>query len=115
MAFEQFTFKKLEALSDQFVEKRRPPANLRDQVDLSFRIEGQSIVIFEIRPVWNEPEKKIESMVAKATFVKSTKHWKIYWQKSDLKWHPYEPDREVEHFEEFLKIVDKDECGCFWG
>lgn len=115
MAFEQFTFKKIEALTDQFIEKRRPPVNLREQVDLAFRIDRQSVIIFEIRPVWNNPAKKIECMVAKASFVKSTNRWKIYWQKSDLKWHSYDPDCEVEKFEDFLEIVDKDECGCFWG
>lgn len=115
MAFEQFTYKRIEALTDEFVERRRPPADLRQQVDLLFRIEGQSVIIFEIRPQWNDPAKKLESMIAKATFVKSAKIWKIYWQKSDLKWHPYDPVPEVSRFEDFLEIINADEFGCFWG
>ncbi len=115
MAFEQFTFKKIEALADEFIERRRHPANLRQKLDLSFRIDGQSVIIFEIRPQWDDPMSKIESMVAKATFVRSQKIWKVYWQRADLKWHPYEPAPQVNRFEDFLEIVDQDGFGCFWG
>ena len=115
MAFEQFTYKKVEALTDEFVEKHRPPANLRQKLDLSFRIEKQSVIIFEIRPQWDDPTNKMECMVAKTTFVRTQKVWKVYWQRADLKWHLYEPVAEVKRFEDFLEIVDKDEFSCFWG
>ena len=39
------------ALSD-FMARRRPPLHARDQLDLGYRMEGQSIEIFEIRPDW---------------------------------------------------------------
>ena len=115
MAFEQYTYKRIEALTDEFIEKRRPPVDIRDQVDLSFRIDNQSVVIFEIRPIWNDPTQKMEEMIAKATFVRTQKIWKIYWQRADLKWHCYGPDPQVDRFEEFLEIVGKDEHCCFWG
>ncbi|MBW8015941.1 MAG: DUF3024 domain-containing protein [Planctomycetes bacterium] len=115
MAFEQFTYKKIEALTDEFVERRRPPVYLRQKIDISFRIDGQSVIIFEITPRWNDPDEKIERTVAKTTFVKSRKIWKIYWQRADLKWHPYEPVRQIDRFEEFLDIVGEDAFGCFWG
>jgi hypothetical protein len=115
MAFDQFTYKRIETLTDEFIQKRRPPVDIRDQVDLSFRIDDQSVVIFEIRPLWDNPAEKIEGMIAKSTFVKSKKVWNIYWQRSDLKWHRYDLDSEVERFEEFLEVVDKDECCSFWG
>lgn len=98
-----------------YIEKRRPPAHIRDELDLGFRIKGQSIEIFEIRPLWREPEKKIEEPVAKATYVKTSKVWKIYWQRADLRWHRYDPNPEVDTLEEFLVVVDRDEYGCFFG
>jgi spore coat polysaccharide biosynthesis protein SpsF (cytidylyltransferase family) len=115
MALSEFEIKRTESLVEKFIEKRRPSPEIRDQLDLGFRIKGQSVEIFEIRPVWNNPKKKIEESVAKATFVKTNKSWKIYWKRADLKWHRYDPDPEVDYIEDFLKIVGEDEFCCFWG
>jgi hypothetical protein len=115
MAISEFETKRDEKIVGQFVEKHRPPAHLRNQVDLAFRIEGQSVIIFEIRELWNQRDKKIESPIAKATYIKKTNSWKFYWQRADLKWHRYEPTSEVKTIEEFLAVVENDEYGCFWG
>lgn len=115
MAFSEFETKRYEKIIGQFIEQRRPPPHIRDQLDLGFRVQDQSVEIFEIRPVWREPGKKMESPVAKATYVKTQDVWKIYWQRADLKWHSYDLNPEVETLEEFLAIVEKDECACFWG
>lgn len=115
MAFSEFENKKIEKLVSQYIEGQRPPEDLRDQVDLSYRIKGQSVVIFEVRDVWNQSGQKCEIDIAKTTYVKTRKVWKVYWQKRDLKWHSYDPDPEVEKIEEFLKIVQEDAFCCFWG
>lgn len=82
---------------------------------MAYRIENQSVIIYELRAAWKEPTRKIEEMVAKATFVKSKGCWKIYWQRADLKWHRYEPKSEVKRLEDFIKIVEDDQYRCFWG
>ena len=51
--------------------------------------------LFEIRPYWRDPTKKIENPVAKATFVRTTGTWRVFWQRADLKWHSYEPAPQV--------------------
>ncbi len=99
----------------ELVEKRRPPVHVRAQLDIGFRIEGQSIEIFEIRPMWRNPEQKNEIPIAKTTFVASQKIWRVFWQRADLKWHRFGPNPEVHSLEEFLDIVDRDENGCFFG
>ena len=86
-----------------------------NEVDLSFRVKGQSVEIFEIRPMWNDSNKTIEESVAKATYVKSRNIWKIFWQRADLKWHSYKPEPEVKTLEEFLEVVERDEYCCFFG
>ena len=88
---------------------------MRKDLDLGFRIKGQSVEIFEIRPMWQRPNEKIEEPVAKTTFIKTKKVWKIYWQRADLKWHRYDPHPEVGSLDEFLDIVDRDEYACFFG
>jgi len=115
MAFSELEIKRIQKLADSFLEKRRPPVHLRKELDLGYRIDGNSILIFEISPLWNNPEKIIEVPVAKTTYVKKNDVWKIYWQRADLKWHGYKPDPEVKTLDEFFRIVDEDEFGCFWG
>lgn len=100
---------------ENFMTKRRPPENIRSKFDLSYKIEDQSIIIFEIRPRWDNPEEIMEFPVAKTTFVKAKNHWKVFWQKADLKWHGYEPKLVVKSIQEFVKLVDEDKHHCFWG
>ncbi len=115
MGFNDIEKKKIENTLKAFLDRRRPPVEIRNKVDINYRIEKQSILIFEIRPVWNNPAEYRETPVAKATFTRSGGFWKIYWRRSDLKWHAYEPAREVNTVDEFIAIVDRDEYGCFWG
>ena len=116
MALSEFEIKKIETEVSAFVEKRRPPPSIRKELDLGFRVKGQSVEIFEIRPRWRgEPGEIMEHPVAKTTFVKTQKKWKVYWQRADLKWHGYEPNPVVSYLQEFLEIVDRDEYACFFG
>ena len=115
MALCEFDFRRTEFLTKKYIDQHRPPEDIRDKIDIGFRIENQNVEIFKIRPSWNDPKKKIKEPVAKATFVKSTRIWKIYWQRADLKWHRYEPIPEVDDIVDFLQIVDEDEHNCFWG
>jgi hypothetical protein len=115
MAFSELEIKRIEKAVNKFMEKRRPPIHIRDQLDFGFRIKGQSVELYEIRPMWNDPDKKTEGSFAKATYVKTKKIWKIYWQRADLKWHGYQPNPEVKNIEDFLSVVDQDAYGCFLG
>ena len=115
MVFSEFEIKQIEKHAQAFLDKRRPPISLRKELDVSYRIDENNIIIFEIRPLWNNPEKIIEQPVAKASYHKKNHVWKIYWQRADLKWHGYEMRPEVESPEEFFRMVDEDEFCCFWG
>ncbi len=98
-----------------FMERRRPLVSVRSKLDLGYRISGQSVELFEIRPKWDNPGVILEHPFAKATYVRIQKLWKIYWMRSDLKWHEYDPVPEVSSIEKFLTIVDQDEYSCFFG
>ena len=115
MSFSEFEKKRIEKILGRYIEKNRPPENVRDQVDLSYKISGQSVEIFEIRPVWNDPNEKIEEPIAKATYVTSRDIWKVFRQRADLKWHRYDPDPEVASIEEFVELVENDDYACFFG
>jgi len=99
----------------KFIERIRPPAHIRDQLDFIYRLEKQSVEIFEVRPLWRNPKEKTEQPVAKATFKKIQEIWKVYWHRADGKWHRYEPKAEVKTLSQFLSVIEKDEYGCFFG
>ncbi|MCB1667127.1 MAG: DUF3024 domain-containing protein [Porticoccaceae bacterium] len=115
MAISEFEEKRCEREVKKFMEAKRPPPHVRNQLDFGYRIENQSVEMFEIRPEWGNPEKIMQIPFAKATYVKKAKIWKIYWQRQDLKWHSYQPVPEVEFLEDFLAVVSEDKHGCFFG
>lgn len=99
----------------KFLERRRPPPHVRSQLDIVCRIDGQSVEVLEVRPDWRDPLAKMERPVAKATFVRTRDRWRVYWMRSDLKWHAYAPSPEVRSLEAFLHVVDRDDFCCFFG
>ena len=115
MAFTIQQTASINSAMEDFLTKRRPPEEIRDRLDLAWRIERQSVVIYSIRPLWRHENQKIEEPVAKATYISKTNRWKIYWMRADLKWHAYPPHPEAVFFDEFLVVVDEDENCCFWG
>ena len=115
MALSEFEIRRVEKLAADYTEANRPPAHIRDRLDLGFRVSGQSLELFEIRPRYDDPSTKIEESVAKTTYVRKSNSWKIFWKRADLRWHRYDPEPEVRTLEEFFEIVEKDHYGCFKG
>ena len=115
MAFADIEKMRCERDLAKFLERRRPPPHVRPQLDIGCRVTGQSVEIFEIRPHWENPKEVREHPVAKATFVRTSNRWRVFWMRRDLKWHGYEPNPEVRTLEAFLAVVDRDEYGCFFG
>ena len=114
MAFTNEQIQEIKAAVAKFMYYHRPPIEIRDNLDFGYRIEGLNVFFFEIRPRWNKPEEKIETPVAKTTFVKTKNQWKIYWMRGNLKWYPYEPHY-VKTISRFFKLVAEDKHHCFFG
>jgi hypothetical protein len=100
---------------ENFISRNRPKEDIRHKVDLAYRIEDQSIIIYEIRPEWNKSEGIQHIDIAKTTFVKVRGEWKVYWLRADLKWHSYDPKPYVKSLKAFIKLVEDDAYSCFWG
>lgn len=108
------TLNVIEAM-ENFLSRKRPPEHIRPQLDIGYKIEEQSIIVFEIRPQWNKPDVIQEHPVAKTTFVKTKNHWKVFWMRADLNWHSYTPTPTVKSITAFTKLVEEDKHHCFWG
>ena len=115
MALTPIELRRCEKALSAFLERTRPPPEIRKKVDIAYKLERQSVEIVEIRPDWQDKSKKTQTPIAKATYVRTQNVWKVYWMRRDLKWHSYEPFPETKLFEAFLAVVERDEYGCFFG
>jgi len=97
-----------------FMKERRPPLHLRDQVDLRYRINQTTLILYEVRPAWDGRGDVIERPFAKLTLIRSRHVWKLYWMRTSGKWQAYEPD-EYRSLIDVLSVVRLDEFGCFFG
>lgn len=102
-------------IMEGYVERNRPPEKIRNKLDIGYRIDNQSVYIFEIRPDWLNPKIISEYDFAKATYIIRQDIWKVYWMRSNLKWFAYDPKPEVKKLSGFIKLVDEDKHGCFKG
>jgi hypothetical protein len=102
-------------IMEEYLEFKRPPVELRHKLDISYRIDGQSVIIAEIVAIHFETIQMVESPIAKATWVASKKHWKVFWRRANQNWDPYPPVPTVKTFPEFVELVDDDTHHCFWG
>ena len=80
-ALKENQIREINKAGDNFLKLQRPPAGIRNQFDLAYRIEGQSVIVFEIKPRWDDPSEIMEHPVAKSTFVQTQNLWKVYWMR----------------------------------
>ncbi len=115
MAFDLIKKAEIIFIMESYLSEVRPPENIRPKLDIGYRIDNQSVIIFEIRPRWDKPSLIMNSDYAKATYVSKNNFWKIFWMRADLKWHSYPPEPFVKELRDFLNIVDEDKHHCFKG
>ncbi|MDI1301563.1 MAG: DUF3024 domain-containing protein [bacterium] len=106
MAFNAYEIKRLEKIVGAHINK---------DLDQGFHISDQSVELFELKPDKQHPGEFVEMPTARATYIKPSQNWKVYWMHADRKWHGYEPVPRVETIEEFLRLVADNEYGCFYG
>ena len=115
MALSEFEIKRCEKMLDRFLLVHRPPEALRHQLDLGWQLRDQSVELHEIRPDWQDPSQRHERPFAKATWVRTQRHWRVFWHRADLRWHRYDPVPTVGDLSDFLSLVEQDEHHCFRG
>lgn len=115
MAFTEIEQQAVERALAAFLRRRRPPPEIRSELDIQYRIKGQSVEIYELRPDWREPDRSLEMANARLTYVRNHGIWKIYWMRRDRRWHRYEPAPQAETIEQALQVVNEDRYCCFFG
>jgi len=99
----------------KLTEAMRPPEDIRDELDIGYRFQNQTLEIYEIRPRWDDQSFIDQHPFAKTKFIESKKVWRIYWFRANGKWALYEPEPEVRQISAFFKIIDEDKHNVFKG
>jgi len=98
-----------------YIESKRPPIEVRKQLDIGYSYSDNVVEIYEIRPQWNDNTIIHNYSKAKAKYVKSKNEWNIYWFRETGKWSVYKPVPIVDNVSDFLTVIEEDSHGCFWG
>lgn len=113
MPFNDIEVANIKQCMEFFLEKRRPAEHLRDELDLQYRIEDDSVVIFEVRQLtWSD--SRVEEPVAKIIHNKITGSWSLLWMDKDSNWHHYD-EKMLGSFSDAIKLVEDDLQGYFFG
>ncbi len=98
-----------------FIEKRRPPARIRPKLDIRADINGSEVVIYHLRPHFQETHRILELPFAKAKWIDSHQVWRLFWMRASGKWNAYQPFPEAKTIAAILAEVDRDSHCCFFG
>lgn len=100
----------------KFVESLRPERpEIRAKIDFGYTYDGRTVILYEISPVWNNPDEIQHSEFAKMRFYKSRQEWNLYWMRASGKWEAYEPFPESTHLNSMLEVIKEDKHCCFFG
>ncbi len=100
---------------DEFC-KKRVPAHVLDKVNLSYKLRGNSVTIFENRAPWHPDMKEWTSMpIAQIRYDDKTGKWTLYCADINDKWHEYYDIEPTKNIGEILAEIDEDPTGIFWG
>lgn len=100
----------------KYIESIRPnDPEVRKEIDFGYSYDGKTIILYEIRPVWNNPKEIQHAEFAKIRYYKSRQEWNLYWMRASGKWERYEPFPEATHLDEIIEIIEEDEFACFFG
>ncbi len=114
MAFSEADLQRIKKLGGGLCGKRTPE-KLRDELRFEYEIEKQNVIMHEVRPAWNNPSEYKNPPMAKLSFIKSQKLWKLYWKRASGKWEKYQPNESNKDLGVLIKEMDKDTFGCFFG
>ena len=92
------------------------PESARSQLEICWRIEGNTIILYEHRARVGRIDEWHDKNVARFSYVSTRDVWRLFHQMSDLKWHAYwgEP-KEATQFSALFEEVKRDPTHIFWG
>jgi len=113
MAFNDLEYYAVKKEIEAFIESIRPPEYIRDELDIVFTIDDQSIEIGEKRPALHGAQGEFSIlMLAKIDYLRIQNKWELYWMRSREKWELYQI---ADTLAEALEMVRTDARCCFFA
>ena len=103
-----------EAKLSEFIE-RKCPASLRDQVRLGFSVRGNSVTLFEERPLLLDPSRWTRMKVAQFRYDSTTREWTLFYADRNSRWQVYFHIPQSKDLDVLLREVEEDPTCIFWG
>ena len=95
--------------------KNKVPADLLNEMSVSYKIRGNSVTIFENRAPWRPEFKEWTSTpIAQIRYDEETGKWTLYYADRNDKWHEYIDINPTKNIDNILAEIDEDPTGIFW-
>ena len=94
---------------------RRTSPKFKAKLSIEYRVKGHDVTIIERRPKWDGKPGFTENGVARFKFTRTSKKWRLLWQRADLKWYAYQGTENRTQLAQLVAEVDSDPWGCFFG
>ncbi|MBB4080802.1 hypothetical protein GGR28_003437 [Lewinella aquimaris] len=100
---------------EAWLAKKRPPIDIRPQLDYTYRLQRNTFILCEVRPYPMMKDGYRTAPFAKIHYLKRSNIYLIYWQRANGRWLNYEAGNSATTLNDALAIIDEDVHGCFYG
>ena len=105
--------KAVRKLGDFCRERVSPQA--QDRLRLGYRFRGQTVTLYEERPVFSDQDRWIDISVAQFRYDPNSRKWSLHWADRNSRWHIYPDARPTANLDHLLDEIAADPTGIFWG
>lgn len=95
--------------------RERFPAHLRGELRLEYSVQGDAVILMEVRPHDRGPERWTRSAVARLRYDSEAEEWSLFWQDRRGRWQDYSQLGPTSDLEAVLVEITGDPTGVFWG
>lgn len=114
MPLDEFTRSAAQEKLKSFCDEKVPP-EVRDRLKITFGFWHDSALIYEERPVWNDPSRWTKMKIARMDFNPETMGWTLYAYDRNSKPFLYDFTEIDATLDRLIQEVDEDPTGIFWG
>jgi len=82
---------------------------------MSVNVRGNSLTLFEHRPVWRMPDRWTNGKTAQFRYDPVSDKWTLFWSDRHGRWLRYDTKRPTADIAVLIREVDQDPFGAFWG
>ncbi len=96
--------------------KNRVPEHALHKVNLSYKIRGNNVTIYENRAPWHASMKEWTSMpIAQLRYNDKTTKWILYYADRNDRWNECDEIEPNKNIDVLINEIDEDPTGVFWG